>query len=97
MIGPPAPARRLALAMAVAASLSPSVGHPQGIHSRIENIAATACWYYVKAKYKVDPEWLGFEGRWLPGGYRGTYRYRVEGQAMPVICKFDENKGVKVT
>ena len=55
-----------------------------GIHSRIENIAATACYYHVKAKYGGD-EWLGFEGRWLPKKYIGTYRYKVEGQAMPVI------------
>ena len=97
MIGPPAPARRLALAMAAAVSLSPSVGHPQGIHSRIENIAATACYYHVRAKYGSDPEWVGWDLRWPPSGFIGTYRYRVEGQAMPVICKFDENKGVRVT
>ena len=84
--------------MGALALLCQSVGlQAQGIHSRIENIAATACWYHVKAKYGVDPEWLGFEGRWLPTKYIGTYRYRVEGQAMPVICRFDEDEGVKVT
>jgi len=60
------------------------------IHEKPINIGATACWYHVKAKYPNAEKikWIGTERRYKPSGLEATYKYRVTGQALPVVCTY---------
>jgi len=60
------------------------------VHEKPINIGATACWYHVKAKYPEAEKikWMGVVARYKPGGLEATYKYRVTGQALPVICTY---------
>lgn len=60
------------------------------IHEKPVNIGATACWYHVKAKYPTAEKikWIEVKTRYKPSGLEATYKYRVTGQALPVVCTY---------
>ena len=54
------------------------------------NIGATACFYHVKAKYPLAEtiKWIEVKTRYRPSGFEATYKYRVTGQTLPVVCTY---------